>query len=132
MGFSSKKMKDLNSKVDMMQRAVDVIPALEQIGKEVEGHADKLAESQMIDFMHKYSSELKELHAEKYSHLTGEQWEQELKKQLDMRNYKSWTDLWNAMKDWQQNHFLRYKLGLEDYIGARLPENWEQEEQLEM
>lgn len=113
-----KKIQKLRSQTDAVQYAMEEIPALKEIGREIKTHLDRLAISMRESFWVVWRDELKEIGIA-YSDLNFEE-------------TTLWKELIEFLTNKNQNHFLASKLSLMDYLAVYQKEFFENKKKQEL
>ena len=118
MSTETRKVQKLKGQIDLVQDAN--IPALEQIGKEIELHLEQLANNMASSFWTVYKKQLMANDIE----------------YKDIQNFMK-TELWRKsisgfLTDKSQNYFLRDKLSLNDYLAKFLKRYYEKRNKVEV
>ena len=159
MAFTSRKLKDLNSSVDMIRRLLEELPVLKQMDRESEFHLDMHEEALATDFLNHwtrvnngfmklytvdytteeecakygYTLETWAIAKEKRRLIPKDQWIDRIKTEiLLLSNYPEFKKFKDVLPDWQILRAYRGRFDMTQRAALNLPEHIEQEEQIEM
>ncbi|OLS19117.1 MAG: hypothetical protein HeimC3_47280 [Candidatus Heimdallarchaeota archaeon LC_3] len=108
MSSSSKKVRTINSQIDVIQKAD--VDALKQIAREIELHLDRMVESMFSSFWLVYKYELKKRGVNKSD--------------LDFRKTDWWIKQVKFWSDKSMNMYLRNKMTLNDFLAKYIPKTF--------
>ena len=107
--MNSRKVQKLRSHVDLIQDAQ--VDALEQIGREIELHLEKMADSMIECFWLMHKEVLLQHNI--------------IKDDLNFTGTEFWKGFKKFLTDKSQNNFIRDKLSLTDYLAKYLRQYYE-------